>query len=122
MAVGKVVLTAWCLLEWRRHWRSVPEFFGFDWLDVVWRLEREFGVKLLGADFERLSADERNGLTAEQLWQVVADKLRNTGIDVPSNGWERVVAVLGEALNVRPERVASGSRLYADLGMLYGMD
>jgi hypothetical protein len=122
LAVVQITGRAWCHLVLRRHWRSVPELWGIDWLDVVWRLEREFKLKLTGSDFERFTAEERTGLTAGQLWYTVAGKLRQTGIEVPGNGWERSIVALCEALNVDAERVNPDARLYADLGMLYGVD
>jgi hypothetical protein len=122
LAVAKFLLGAWCLLELYRHWRSAPELWGIDWLDVVWRLERGFRVDLTEADFAHFSANERMALTAGQLWEVVVDKCRSAGIEAPANSWERVVTALCEALNVDAERVAPSSRLYADLGMLEGID
>jgi hypothetical protein len=96
--------------------------WGLDWLDIVWRLERQFAIHLRGADFERFSAEERNGLTAGRLWDVVVEKMRTAGIEVPGDALARVVVALSEALNVDVERIAPDSRLYADLGMLYGVD
>ena len=122
IAVLKLAAGVWCLVELRRKWRAVPELWGVDWLDVVCRLERAFGVKLTAADFADWPADARAGLTAGQLWEVVADKFRVAGADVPVDGWERMAAALSEALNVRAKRIAAGSRLYADLGMAYGLE
>ena len=122
LAIVQITGSAWCHLVLRRHWRSVPELWGIDWLDVVWRLEQEFEVDLKGSDFERFTAKERTGLTAGQLWDAVVGKLRQTGIEVPGNGWERLVVALCEAFNVDAERINPDSRLYADLGMLYGVD
>lgn len=45
----------WCWIELRRKWSSCAELWGVDWLDVVFRLEREFGISLSGTDFEALS-------------------------------------------------------------------
>jgi acyl carrier protein len=113
--------TAWCLLELRRNWRSAPELWGLDWLDVVWRLERELGVHLTGADFGRFSVEERGQITAGRLWDVAIERLRIAGTEVPGDGLERVVKSLCEALNVDAERITPDSRLYEDLGMPYGM-
>jgi acyl carrier protein len=121
-AVVQIILKATCILALLRHWQSVPELWGIDWMDVVWRLERELRVKLTGSDFEQFTAEERSGLTAGQLWEVVVDKLRQVGIEIPENGWERLVGALCEALNVDAKQVNPDSRLYADLGMLYGVD
>jgi hypothetical protein len=121
-AIAQILGKAWCLLQLRRHWRSAPELWGIDWLDIVFRLEREFGVRLTGTDFAQFSAHERITLTAGQLWKVVAGKRQNGGNNRPKDGWERVVTTLGEALNVDSERVLPSSRLYADLGMFAGID
>jgi hypothetical protein len=121
-AVVQIILKATCIVALRRHWQSVPELWGIDWLDVVWRLERELKVKLTGSDFERFTAEERIGLTAGQLCEVVVEKLRQAGIQIPGNGWEHLVVALFEALNVDAEQVNPDARLYADLGMLDGVD
>ncbi len=110
----------WFMLEMRRKWRSVPELWSIDWLDIVYRLEREFRIKLTGTDLEGLSADARVELTAGQLWELVAARIRGVGSEVPADGWERVVAALSEALNVEPRQITPGSLLYADLGMVCG--
>jgi hypothetical protein len=91
-------------------------------LDVVYRLEGEFGVLLTAADFEGQTAAERVALTAGQVWELIAVKLMAAGREVPADGWERVVARLAEALNVKPGRIAPGFRLDADLGMMPGFD
>jgi hypothetical protein len=116
------VAACWCFLELHRNWRSVPELWGVDWLDVVYRLEWEFGVTLAAVDFEDHPATARVALTAGQLWELVRATIMTADREVPADGWERVVKVLAEALTVKPRRIAPGSRLYADLGMIYGIE
>jgi hypothetical protein len=118
----RVFGTIWCLIDLRRHWRGVPELWGVDWLDVVYRVEREFGVRLSAADFAGIPAHARISLTAGQLWEVVVTKLRLVDKVPPPDGWGRLVRALSEALCVKPKRVEPGSRLYADLGMQYGLE
>ncbi|QJW93762.1 hypothetical protein [Frigoriglobus tundricola] len=117
LAVLKFAAGLWCWVELRRKWLELPELWGVDWLDIVFRVERAFGMPLTAADFAGWTTGARVGLTAGQLWELVADKLRGAGAEVPADGWERVVAVLSEALNVRAERIATESRLCADLDM-----
>ncbi len=107
----------WVLWNCFRKWRSVPELWSIDWLDIIDRVKREFGVTLTAADFEPLSRKERAELTAGQLWEAIQTRLRAADSVVPADGWQRLVVTVTEAINVRPERVAPGSRLYADLGM-----
>lgn len=122
IAVLKVAGGVCCIVELRRKWRATPEFWGLDWLEVVYCVEREFGVTLTAADFVAWSADARVGLTAGQLWELIANKLRVADAAVPADGWERVVSALSEALYVRANRISAESRLYADLGMVYGLE
>jgi len=77
-------------------------------------------VTLSATDLECLSADARATLTAGQLWELVAAKIRIAGSEPPTDGWQQVVATLTQALNVKPKRIRPNSRLYADLGMAYG--
>jgi hypothetical protein len=121
-AAVKFAAVGWCMLELHRKWRSIPELWGLDWLDIVCRLERTYGVLVTAADFAALSPDARWGLTAGRLWEVVTARLRAVNAPIPADGWERIVTVLSEALNVKPERIAPESRLSADLGMWYGLD
>jgi hypothetical protein len=122
LAALYLIAGCWCLIELLRKWRSAPELWGIDWLDIVYRLERAFGVALTGADFARVPAEVRAELTAGQLWEIVADRVRATEAEVPADGWERVVMILSEALSVRPEQIAPDSRLFADLGAVRGLE
>jgi hypothetical protein len=38
------------------------------------------------------------------------------------DGWARFVTLLSEALNVGARRILPESRLYADLGVVYGLE
>jgi hypothetical protein len=118
LAALQIIGGCWVLIEWHRKWRPVRELWSIDWLDIVYRLERDFGVTFTAGDFEGWSAETRVALTAGQLWEMVAAKLRDAGTESPPDGWERVVAVLSDALNVKPRQVTPASRLYADLGMV----
>jgi hypothetical protein len=105
------------LFNSRCEWRNASELWGIDWLDILYRLNREFGVVLTAADFEELPADARSALTAGQLWEVVAAKLRVAGTTPPPDGWQRLVETLSEALSVKRQRITPESRLLEDLGM-----
>ena len=122
MAVLKVVGGVWCWVELRRKWRATPELWGIDWLDIVFRVESVFGAPLTTGDFSDWSPAARAELTAGQLWDIIAHKLREVGAVIPPDGWTRLVALLSDALNVRPARITTESRLYADMGMLDGLD
>lgn len=80
---GGRIWFAWLL---HRHWALVPELYGIAWLDIVFRLERAFGVSLKGSDFETIPPDSRVELSAGQLWEVVAAKLQSAGKSLPLDG------------------------------------
>jgi acyl carrier protein len=122
LVVAQILGVITCLFRLRRTWRSAPELWSLDWLDIVYRIESEFGVVLAAADFEALPPTARAELTAGQLWEVVAAKLATAGTSEPADGWQRVVAILSQSLNVPSERITPSARLYADLGMMYGLD
>jgi hypothetical protein len=122
VAAMQCLAACWCFVELHRKWRSVPELWGVNWLDIAYRMEREFGITLTEADFESLPAAARVALTAGQLWELVKAKFMAADDEVPTDGWDRVVAVLAEALTIKPSRIAPDSRLYADLGMAYGIE
>src|SRR5262249_38673375 len=98
------------------------ELWGLDWLDIVYRLEYTFGVTLTAADFAGLSPEAQQALTAGQLWEVVAARIRTSGQEVPADGWDQVVARLSESLHVKPRQIVPDAQLYADLGMVHGLD
>jgi hypothetical protein len=122
IAVLKVIATVWILIDLNRKWRTIPELWGVDWLDIVYRIERAFGVSLTASDFQHWTPDARVGLTAGQLLELVAHKLEAAGKELPADCWNRLVLVLGDALNIRAHRIRTESRLYADLSMGYGID
>src|SRR4051812_6835559 len=93
----KVLGTLALFLTLRRKWRSVPELWGLDWLDIVYRVEQAFGVVLVAADFEGLSTAARVELTAGQLWEVIGARLASVGSSAPPDGWPQLVTILAEA-------------------------
>jgi hypothetical protein len=91
---------------------------GIDFLDIVFRLEKEFRFD---ARLQPAPWDDRPvpNLTAGQLHHWVCERLMYTGRPVPSDSWPRVQRCIGEALgmpesqilDIRPE-----DRLVQDLG------
>jgi hypothetical protein len=111
--VLKTVGLIWVVRQLRR--KSVPELWGIDWLDILFRLERLFQVTFEKADFEAIPPDHRQELTAGGLWAIVAAKLSAAGRPLPKDGWDKFVTALTEALNVKRTCVRPESRLYRDL-------
>jgi hypothetical protein len=122
LAIVQCIGFIWCTVERRRKWRAAPELWGLDWLDIVYRVEREFSITLVGADFGGWARDARVELTAGQLWELVVAKVRAADTAVPADGWPRLVTNLSEALNVKPQHVNPDSRLCADLGLILGWE
>lgn len=90
---------------------------GVDWLDIRFRLERRFDVRIELTDFAHLRGRDRADLTAGELFEVVCRRIRATGRDVPPSAWNGVRLELAQALNVSPLGIRRESWLVADLGM-----
>jgi hypothetical protein len=90
---------------------------GVDWLDIRFRLERRFDVRIEHADFDHLRGRSRADLTAGELFEVVCVRLRSAGRPVPPSAWNGVRLELAQALNVSPLGIRRGSWLAGDLGM-----
>ncbi|HSI33891.1 MAG: hypothetical protein ACAI43_14930 [Phycisphaerae bacterium] len=95
---------------------------GIDFLDIVFRLEKEFSIKLPRAalfwtDAEmRLRRRERPPLTAGLLHRQLVEFLSRNRLDVPADSWERVRKCLSAALGVKEDEIRPDSRLIEDLG------
>ncbi|MCA9068990.1 MAG: hypothetical protein KDA84_08710 [Planctomycetaceae bacterium] len=90
---------------------------GVDWLDIQFRLERRFDIKLNRMDLERLWDEERQDLTAGDLLSLVSDTLQTQNRKVSFSAWTRVRLEVAIALGVSPQKIHRESWLIADLGM-----
>ena len=87
-------------------------------LDIVFRLERRFGVRLETADFDQLGRKRNiNEVTAGDLFDIVCCSLQAVGRPVPVNGWNGVRLELANSLSVSPLTIRRESLLVGDLGM-----
>jgi hypothetical protein len=88
-----------------------------DWIDILFRLEREFGITFCPSDFQHLVSQQPPDITAGELFAIVRRKVWDTGRPVPADGWQRLTGNLSQALNVEASPILCDSRLRADLGM-----
>lgn len=95
---------------------------GIDALDIMIRLEQVFGVKIPG-DRAYWSEEERQRkrsgtttATVGEIHQRVCDFLREVGLPIPDNSWERVTRCIGDALMITPTDINPEDRLVQDLG------
>ena len=112
---------------------------GMDALDILFRLEKSFGVKIprgrvfevpppptfgfpvkvpgheelreTGRTFEGHCFD----LTAGELHDRLCELMREQGMAIPFSSWHRVKKCLSNALGVSPNRITRESRLITDL-------
>ncbi|MEX0717933.1 MAG: hypothetical protein WD066_15165 [Planctomycetaceae bacterium] len=96
---------------------------GIDFLDIRFRLEKRFEVRLdrhsetaLLATFEAASPEERD-FTAGALHDWICEECRRAGRPVPTSSWTRVKLTLAEVLLIAPHEIRRDSRLVRDLGM-----
>ena len=89
---------------------------GIDALDLAFRLEKRFGVRIRPGDCLPIFQARRD-LTVGGLHEVVCRRLREEGRPVPFASWNGVRLEVGKALGVSPLVIRRSSRLIADLGM-----
>ena len=96
---------------------------GIDCLDIVFRLEKEFGLMFhrgqLGwpEDDARRRKPPLSGFTAGQLHEQVCNVLSRQGLEIPPDSWVRVRGCIATALQLKPEQVRREDRLIEDLGV-----
>ena len=91
---------------------------GLDDLDIVFRLERQFAVKLTLADLgKKFLQRTPPDLSAGELHDWVVAQCVTEGKSVPHSSWRRVKEVLLDAIAAPPSTARRDSLLRADLGM-----
>ena len=90
---------------------------GLDFLDVCFRLERRFNVRLERADFEHLWNRKPFDLTAGELHEILCKQLHDAGRPVPISSWNAVRLELGDTLGMSPLQIRRETWMGHDLGM-----
>jgi hypothetical protein len=91
---------------------------GLDSLDIAFRAERQFGVRLGPADLDPiLRTRTRPDMTAGELHDLIVAKCASAGRAVPFSSWGRVKVILTDALGGSLTTIRRGSLLRRDLGM-----
>ena len=92
---------------------------GVDLLDVTFRVEDQFGVKLDNSDWESLFGHRTTfDVSAGELHFLVGAKLGEAGKPVPRSCWNGIRLVLAKTLGIPPNRIKPESRLVRDLSMM----
>lgn len=115
---------------------------GIDGLDMLFRLEKSFGMKIDKGFWDRIPQGEPEPLpwwscdrfatrssnvkwryerrvpvvTAGDVHAIVCDMLTEKGMPVPPDSWLRVRAVLSEVTRHPVDEITAQSRLFQDLG------
>ena len=115
---------------------------GIDGLDMLFRLEKSFGLKFDGGFWDRIPQGEAEPVpwwrcgrfvtrssnpkwryerrepvvTAGDVHAIVCTILTEKGMTVPPDSWPRVRAVLSEVTGHAVEEISTQSRLFQDLG------
>lgn len=94
---------------------------GIDALDIVFRLERTFEIKiprgeLFYRDGEISDRHKWFDITIGEIHVRLCELLRNRALPIPSDSWELVTRCIGEALHVPPTVIRPEHRLVEDLG------
>ena len=87
---------------------------GIDLLDMVFRLEREFGLRVNREDDLFQRGDD---MTAGEVQFIVGVQLLEQGKALPDDFWPRVQRVIAKTLEIPEHQIHPTSRLFDDLGM-----
>lgn len=104
---------------------------GLDLLDIVFRLERSFGIKIPRGDFDKLlSPEEPRDIRIGDLFNYVHRRVRSADVSdrdlydrdlddlEPDRDvlWSLFQEAISDALGIEPEEVAEDRGLFRDLG------
>ena len=93
---------------------------GVDWLDLTFRLEREFGIRLK-ADFSNAFTDAttcsgQRPMTAGDVLEMVILACEQQDRRVPHSVWNRVKRCIVHGCGAKPDIIRKTSSLVGDLG------
>ena len=90
---------------------------GLDLLDLTFRLEKAFQIKLpKGSLIEEVWDRDRRDLQAGKIHKQLCKMLEEQGRSVPFSSWHRVKVCIAGAVGVSPLRVKLDSWLIKELG------
>ncbi len=100
---------------------------GLDALSIVQEIEKSFGVDLSQPEVARMYGTDRPRgeqveTTAGFIHENLCNFLKERGLDIPEDSWERVRFCIAEGIRcwpfnrTKPEDVKRESRLHQDLG------
>lgn len=92
---------------------------GLDFLDVVFEIEKQFGVRICAADLtesEEWDAS-KNDCTAGALHRIICRKCEEEGVPVPRSSWNRMRIALMKSAGVAADEIKEGAWLVHDLDM-----
>lgn len=90
---------------------------GIDTLDIIFRLEKRFDIKIpRNMLFEEPWNWRRGDLQVGQLHEQVCSRLKQLGWPIPRSSWHRVKLCVAESLGVELRKVRPESWLFKELG------
>ena len=101
---------------------DVLALMGIDFLDIVFRLERSFAVKIprgrLYWTREQVNRGDfpNTDPTAGEIHARMCELLREQNRPVPSESWQRVCRCIGDCLGIGPDTIRPEHHLIGELG------
>jgi hypothetical protein len=90
---------------------------GIDTLDIIFRLEKAFGIKIpRNVLFEESWDWRRRDVRVGELHEQLCRRLREAGRPVPHSSWHRVKVCVAESLGVELRKINRESWLFRELG------
>jgi len=89
---------------------------GMDVLDISYRIEKRFGVRLEPPDLVDACEANSYDLTAGMLHEIVCEKCQREGLEIPTSSWTRIRLILAETLAKPVREIKRDAWLCRNLG------
>ncbi len=89
---------------------------GLEFLDLTFRLERDFAVALPKRSFLQEADVYRRDIRAEQVHEGIRTFLKHSSFPIPEDSWQRIQKSIAGTVGLKPEQVMRDSWLIKDLG------
>jgi hypothetical protein len=86
-----------------------------DLLDLTFRIERSFGVKIAPGDYDRLPGRVPFEATAGEIHELVVRICIERGVEVPWSSWNKVRKALAEVTGKSPKLIHRDTWIVRDL-------
>jgi len=96
----------------------IAVIMGFQLLDMTFRSEKRFGVKLKERDFVRLTGISATHVpTVGDFHNWVCQSCREQGVPIPHGSWRRIKLIIVDVTGTPPSKIRKESLLNSEIGI-----